>query len=102
MYSGPARRFKRLVEIIQSQMTTLRSQVSDTSLRPVLHSSSGSSSTSGDAISMRPTATSLSEDDGDEVFTTEGKSSSREELVVEGKKRACSDVTNYRTPNNND
>ena len=50
---------------------------------------------------MRPsTATSLSEDDGDEVFGSVGKSSSREELVVEGKKRACSDVTNYRTSNN--
>ncbi|XP_038052983.1 serine/threonine-protein kinase BRSK2-like [Patiria miniata] len=91
LISGPSRRFKRLVEDIQSHMTTSRGH-SESSLR-MLHS--GNSTNSGPDATRSPMTQSFStEDEADEVFSDRVAGTSDGLLRGERKSRAISDVTN--------
>ncbi|XP_011667004.1 serine/threonine-protein kinase BRSK2 isoform X3 [Strongylocentrotus purpuratus] len=96
LISGPIRRFRRLVELIQARLTSSRVNSTESLPGPIRSSSTGSSSsTSVDyAVSPRPINPAFSEDDGDEVFS-DGRSVSREGLMADAAKdRASSQVSN--------
>ncbi|XP_071809626.1 serine/threonine-protein kinase BRSK2-like [Asterias amurensis] len=92
LISGPSRRFKRLVEVIQSHMTSARGH-SESSLRS-LHSPNTTSVT--DPLRLQPLTQSFSEDEGDDVFSERVASPDRL-MKEERKHRAISDVTNGNT-----
>ncbi|XP_071504512.1 LOW QUALITY PROTEIN: serine/threonine-protein kinase BRSK2-like, partial [Diadema antillarum] len=95
LLSGPVRRFRRLVELIQSRLSSSRVNSTESLPGPIRSSSTGSSSSTSVGLrrSPRPVNPSFSEDDGDEVFADGPLRVAGRGLMADAKDRACSQVS---------